>query len=170
MISICFASIWEFIPGLLVELVVLNLKVCLCCPIMCLYVLSSVLWCPLRFWHKKTMFGSSLPLVVCRDGGSCLSRYLFLFAYSNVQHILCCVFVLIFSVLSTLCCQFLWIDHFWLPFWCSLMFIYYAYVCRNTRYKYNTNDSYRQPITDGYTALFDYRRPSCKYCLLEKVC
>ena len=25
----------------------------LCCPIMCLYVLSSVLWCPLRFPHKN---------------------------------------------------------------------------------------------------------------------
>ena len=26
--------------------------ICLNCPIMCLYVLSSVLWCPLRFPHK----------------------------------------------------------------------------------------------------------------------
>jgi len=34
------------------------------CPIMCLYVPSSVLWCPLRFPHK-TMFGSSLPPIVC---------------------------------------------------------------------------------------------------------
>jgi len=25
----------------------------LCCPIMCLYVLSSVFWCPLRFAHKN---------------------------------------------------------------------------------------------------------------------
>jgi hypothetical protein len=25
----------------------------LCCPIMCLYALSSVLWCPLRFPHKN---------------------------------------------------------------------------------------------------------------------
>jgi hypothetical protein len=25
----------------------------LCCPIMCLYVLSSVLWCPLRFLHRN---------------------------------------------------------------------------------------------------------------------
>jgi hypothetical protein len=25
----------------------------LCCPIICLYVLSSVLWCPLRFPHKS---------------------------------------------------------------------------------------------------------------------
>ena len=31
----------------------------LCCPIMCLYVLSSVLWCPLRF-PPKTMFNSSV--------------------------------------------------------------------------------------------------------------
>ena len=38
---------------------------CLCCPIMCLYVLSSVLWCPLRIL-LKTMFGSSLPPVACR--------------------------------------------------------------------------------------------------------
>jgi hypothetical protein len=30
-------------------------------------------------------------------------------AYSGVQHILCCVFVLFFFVLCTLCCQFLWI-------------------------------------------------------------
>jgi hypothetical protein len=34
-----------------------------CCPIMCLYILGSVLWRPLKFPHKK-MFGSSLPPVV----------------------------------------------------------------------------------------------------------
>ena len=37
---------------------VAHLSSALCCPIMCLYVLSSVLWCPLRF--------PSLPPVVCR--------------------------------------------------------------------------------------------------------
>ena len=42
---------------------------------------------------------------------SCL-LYLCLFAYSGVQHILCCVFVLFFFVLCTLCCQFLRIIHF----------------------------------------------------------
>jgi hypothetical protein len=36
-------------------------------------------------------------------------RYLCLLAHSDVQHILCCVFVLFFFVLCTLCCQFLWI-------------------------------------------------------------
>jgi len=34
------------------------------CPIMCHYVLNSVLWCLLQFPHKM-MFGSSLPPVVC---------------------------------------------------------------------------------------------------------
>ena len=38
-------------------------------------------------------------------------RYLCLFAYSCVQHILCCVFALFFCVLSVICCQFLWIVH-----------------------------------------------------------
>jgi hypothetical protein len=37
----------------------------LCCLIMCLYVLSSVLWCVLRFLYKM-MFGLSLSLVVCK--------------------------------------------------------------------------------------------------------
>ena len=37
-----------------------------------------------------------------------------LFTYSGVQRILCCVFVLFFFVLCSLCCQFLWIVHFWL--------------------------------------------------------
>jgi hypothetical protein len=52
-------------------------------------------------------------------------RYLCLFAHSDVQHILCCVFALIFFVLCTLCCQFLWIvPLFLLLLRYSLMFIY----------------------------------------------
>jgi len=50
-------------------------------------------------------------------------RYLCLFTYSGVQHILCCVFVLFFFVLCTLCCQLFWTVHFWLPLRCSLTFI-----------------------------------------------
>ena len=52
-------------------------------------------------------------------------RYLCLLAQSGVQHILCCVFVLFFLVLCTLCCQFLWIVHFWLPLLYSQTFIIY---------------------------------------------
>ena len=43
----------------------------------------------------KTMFGSSLPPVVCRMFVSYLS-YLCLFAYSGVQHIFYYVFALLF--------------------------------------------------------------------------
>ena len=39
-------------------------------------------------------------------------RYLCLFANSDVQHILCCVFVSFDFGLCTLWCQFLWIVHF----------------------------------------------------------
>ena len=52
------------------------------------------------------------------------SCYLCLFVYSGVQHILCCVCVLFFFVSCTLCCQFLWIVHFWLPIRYSLTFIW----------------------------------------------
>ena len=47
-----------------VEFMLLNIFL-LCCPIMCLYVLCSVLWCPLRFPHKKDVrFFSYLQLFV----------------------------------------------------------------------------------------------------------
>jgi len=65
------------------------------------------------------MFGSSdLQLFV----GELMSylRYLCLLTYSGVQHILTCGFVLFFFVLCTLCCQFLWIVHFWWHLRCSL--------------------------------------------------
>ena len=71
---------------------------------------------------KKTKFGSSLAPAVCL-------RYLGLFSHSGVQHILCCIFVLVFFfVLCILCCQFLWIVHFWLPRWYSLTFICLLYL------------------------------------------
>ena len=43
----------------------------------------------------KTMFGSSLPLVVCRRAHVLFTLHV-LFAHSGVQHISCCVFVLLF--------------------------------------------------------------------------
>ena len=55
------------------------------------------------------MFGSSLPPVVGGHIPVSYLRYFCLFAHSGVQHILCCVFVLFFFVLCTLCYQFLWI-------------------------------------------------------------
>ena len=80
------------------------------------------LWCPLRFLHN-TMFGSSLYLPLFVWGFMSYLRYLCLFAYSGVQHILCCIFVLFIIVLYGPCCQFLWIVYFWLPLLYSLKFI-----------------------------------------------
>ena len=57
----------------------------LCCPIMCHYVLGFLLWCPLRF--------SSLHLQLFVGGLMSCWRYLCLFTYSGVQHILWCVFL-----------------------------------------------------------------------------
>jgi hypothetical protein len=84
---------------------------------MCLYVLSSVLWCPLRFPHT-TMFGSFFPPVVCRREHISYLHFLCLFALSGVRHILCCVFVLFvfvnpmlpFSGLSY-SLTFIWVGH-----------------------------------------------------------
>jgi len=43
-------------------------------------------------------------------------RYVYLFAHSGGQHILCCIFAMFVSVLCTLCCRFLWISIFVCPF------------------------------------------------------
>ena len=69
------------------------------------------------------MLGSSLPSVVCMRT-HVLLRYLCLFSYAGVQHTFCCVFVLFFFALCTLCCHFLWIVHFWLPLQYSLTFMF----------------------------------------------
>jgi len=121
------------------------------CPIMCLYVLNSVLWCPLRVQHKKRR---SIPSLPPADVGGIMSylHYLCLLPHSGIRHILCCVFALFFfrlvypmlpvsldcpfwiapsvfynvylsCVLCTLCCQFLWIVYFWLPLQYSITFI-----------------------------------------------
>jgi hypothetical protein len=69
------------------------------------------------------MFGSSLPPIVLFT----------LFVYSDVQHILCSVFVLDFAVLCTLCFQFLWIINFWLSLRYSLTFILYMNITHLTK-------------------------------------
>jgi hypothetical protein len=65
--------------------------------------------CDVRYdFQIKTMLvGCYLQFVV--GGLMSYIRYLYLITYSGVQYIFCCVFVLLFFVLCTLCCQFLWI-------------------------------------------------------------
>jgi len=72
--SPCFSSFYLF---------------CCCCPFMCLCVLSSVLWCPLRF-PLKIMFGSSLPLVVCRKAHVLFRLSVFICVQWYPTHIVLC--------------------------------------------------------------------------------
>ena len=87
-----------------------------CCPIMCMcpYVLSSVMWCPLRFPDKKQC-SVWLYLQVFVGDSMYYLRYLCSFAYSYVRYILCCGFRLFFFVLWNICSQFLWIVHLIAP-------------------------------------------------------
>ena len=80
-------------------------------------------WCLLRFPHRKRC-SVLIYLEFFVRGFMSFLCCLCLLAHSGVQHILSCVFVLFFLVLYTLCCQFLWIVHFWLPYRYSLTFIF----------------------------------------------
>ena len=89
-ICLPFASRWVH-PRLFDGVRDAHLFSALCCPIICLYVLSSVLWCPLRFLHKNYLWfvftssclwdGSSPIYVIC----ACLRRVVccFLFFFKN---------------------------------------------------------------------------------------
>jgi hypothetical protein len=115
-------EVWVTMSLIYTYVCVVHLFSLLCCHIMCLYVLSSVLWCPLRFPHRK-MFDSSLPPVGCRMAHVLLC----VFSYSDVQHFsfLKGLFVCLSSscVLCTQYCQFLWIVQLWLPLLFPLTFI-----------------------------------------------
>ena len=118
----------------------------LCCPIMCLSVLSSVLWCPLRFPYKnyvRIVFSSSCLLeYACLIYVFCVCLRM---ALSNTHCVVwllclssCCKFLWIVlfycpfrilwplfwsCVLCNRCCQFLWMVLFWLPLRYSLAFM-----------------------------------------------
>ena len=62
---------------------------------------TSVPCCDVRYdFYIKTMFGSSLPPIVCRRAHVLFT--LFVFAHSCVQHILCCVFFVLFAFVMCL--------------------------------------------------------------------
>ena len=79
----------------------------LCFPVVCIFVVSSVLWCPLRFRHKnyvRVVFTS-----ICLYEGSSLiyvSRVCLRILVSNTY---CVVLFYLFFVLCALCCQFPWV-------------------------------------------------------------
>jgi hypothetical protein len=131
-------------PGLLVGSVLLTLLIFFSSPIICLYVLSSTLWYPLRFPHENDVRfvltsnclyeNSCLIYLICVCLRIVVSKtycvvFLFCLSSSCLPYVarfsrLCCVFVLLVFVLFTLCCQVLWVVHFWLPLRYSLTFIY----------------------------------------------
>ena len=79
----------EFIPGFFGGIRVAHLFSFLCCPVMCHYVLRSVLCCPFRFRHKQCSVRlflqlfvgwlmSYLRVIVC-----CPTHVVFLFCFSE---------------------------------------------------------------------------------------
>ena len=95
------------------------------CPIKCFYILSSVLWCLLRFPHKNNVcfvFTSSSLLE-----GSCLIYVIYVYLHIVVSNTYCVVVLFCLSsscVLCTQCCQFFWIVHSWLPLRFSLVYLH----------------------------------------------
>ena len=98
-------------------------------------VLCVVLLCVFTFWVPccyvlydfsiKTLFGSSLPPVVCRRAHVLFTLFLFVCVKWCPTHIMLVLFLFFFVyVLCTLCCQLLWIVYFWLSLRYSLTFIY----------------------------------------------
>ena len=91
----------------------------LCSPIMCLYVLGSVLWFP------HTSDGWFVFTPSCLLEGSCLINVIGVCLWIVVSNAHCVRFLLVFVwfLFFVLCCQFLWIVHFVLPLQYSLSFI-----------------------------------------------
>jgi hypothetical protein len=92
-----------------------------CVVLLCVFTFR-VPCCDIRYdFRMKPMFDLSLYPLVCR-------RAQILFAYSGVWRVSCCVIVLFFFVLCTLCCQFFWILRFWLPLRFSLERLFILFI------------------------------------------
>jgi hypothetical protein len=113
---------------------------CVLCTLCCQFLWIVYLWLPL--WYSLTFIRpvSCVPYVASFSGlyncdcpfGILWRLFVLCHVYPMLPVSLDCPFViapLVFSdvylscVLCTLCCQFLWIVHFWLSLWYSLTFI-----------------------------------------------
>ena len=99
------------------------------------YVFTFWVPCAVRYDVRIKRCSVRLYLQLLIEGRISYLHYMRLFAYFNVQHKLWCSFALFFFVLSTLCYQFLYIVHFWLPLRYSLTFIIYKSIVTFTRIK-----------------------------------
>ena len=81
-----------------------------CVVLLCVFTFRGPC-CDIRYdFRIKRCSVRLLPLVVCSRAHVLFTLFVFV-THSGIQHILCCVFVLIFFVLYTLCCQFFLIVH-----------------------------------------------------------
>jgi hypothetical protein len=118
-----------------------------------------LLWSPLRFPHIKR-FSVRHYLLLLVGGLMSYLRYLCLFVYSGVLHILCCGFVL-----CTLCCQVLWIVHFWLVLRYSLTFIIFISRCFSTDSRHFYESSLADFSLYSYEVSFIQWRLKRKYTI-----
>jgi len=91
-------------PMLLISIVVL------CCPIMCSYVLSSVLWCPLGFPKKKCSFPLYRQLLLyegaCRIYVICVCLRIVVSNTYHVMFLICSLRLLYHMLPVSLYCPF----------------------------------------------------------------
>ena len=88
----------------------------LCCPIVCIYVLSSVWWFPLLFPHRKEV------RFVFKRARVLFTLFVFVYVQWCPTHIVLC-FCCFSLFLCTISCQFLWIVNFWFPIRYFLTFV-----------------------------------------------
>jgi hypothetical protein len=97
--------------------------------------LFSFLYCPIMSLRSefrvvmailciKTMFGSSLPPVVCRRAHVLFRLFVFVCIQWCPTYIVLCFCFISLCLVYPICCQFLWIVHLWLPLRYSLTVIY----------------------------------------------
>jgi len=93
---------------------VLLISLVFCVVLLCIFA-CCLPYCDVRYDFRIKRCSVRLYLQLFVGGLMSYLCYLCLFAYSGVQHILCCAVVLFVFVLCALCFQFLRIVHFWLP-------------------------------------------------------
>ena len=111
-------------PFFVVGSVLLIALVFFCVFLLCVfYVLSTVLWCPLRFPRYNEVRIVLTPN--CSYEDACRIYIISVCLHMVVSNTCCVGFVLF--VLCTFFCPFLWIDLFRLSLWYSLTFIYFIF-------------------------------------------
>ena len=101
---------WGVPPRIFGEIRIAHLvRFFLCCPSMCLYVLSSVLGCPLRFLHAKNV--QFISTSSCLHESSCLIHLVSVCLHVVLFNTYCVVF---FFVCVPYVASFSWLSFFYI--------------------------------------------------------